>query len=71
MSSAFHPETDGLAERMNRTVIQLLRSSSNFKSNDWTDNLTSIELAINNFTQSSTSMSPFYCNYGFQTCLHK
>ena len=65
MSSAFHPETDGLAERMNRTVIQLLRSSSNFKSNDWADNLTATEIAINNFTQSSINMSPFYCNYGF------
>lgn len=64
LSSAFHPETDGLCERANRTVIQLLRNDSNLKANNWTDNLTAVEMAVNNYQQSSTQQSPYYSNYG-------
>jgi len=66
ISSAFHPETDGLCERTNRTVIQLLRNDSNFKTNNWSENLAVTEIAINNFQQSSTKASPYYLNYGMQ-----
>ena len=64
--AAFHPETDELCERMNRTVIQLLRNDSNFKTNNWSDNLAVTEIAINNFQQNSTKASPYYLNYGMQ-----
>jgi transcription antitermination factor NusG len=64
MSSAFHPETDGLCERANRTVIQLLRNDSNLKANNWCENLTAVEMAINNYQQSSTKQSPYYLNFG-------
>lgn len=64
LSSAFHPETDGLCERTNRTVIQLLRNDSNLKANNWSENLTSVEMAINNYQQSSTKLSPYYLNFG-------
>ena len=66
MSSAFHPETDGLCERTNRTVIQLLRNDSNLKASNWSENLTAVEMAINNYQQSSTKQSPYYLNFGMQ-----
>lgn len=69
LSSAFHPETDGLCERANRTVIQLLRNDSNLKTNNWTENLTAVEMAINNYQQSSTKQSPYYLNYGIHVKL--
>jgi len=64
LSSAFHPETDGLCERTNRTVIQLLRNDSNLKANNWSENITAVEMAINNYQQSSTRQSPYYLNFG-------
>jgi len=69
LSSAFHPETDGLCERANKTVIQLLRNDSNLKANNWTENLTAVEMAINNFQQSSTKQSPYYLNFGMHVKL--
>jgi len=59
LSSVFHTETDGLCERTNRTVIQLWRNDSNLKANNWVENLTAVEMAINNYQQSSTQQSPY------------
>ncbi len=64
MSTAFHPETDGQTERMNRTLEQMLRSYVNYKSNDWDEYLVSCEIAYNNSVQSSTGYSPYYLNNG-------
>jgi hypothetical protein len=69
LSSAFHPETDGLDERANRTVIQLLRNNSNLKANNWAENLTAVEMAINNYQQSSTKQSPYFLNSGMHVKL--
>jgi len=47
MSSGYHPETDGLTERANRTVEQILRNYVNDLQNDWDEYLASVQLAIN------------------------
>jgi hypothetical protein len=65
MSTAFHPETDGQSERMNRTLEQMLRSYVNYKVNDWDEYLVSCEIAYNNSIQSSSGYSPFYLNCGY------
>jgi hypothetical protein len=65
MSTAFHPETDGQTERMNRTLEQMLRAYVNYKSNDWDEYLVSCEIAYNNSVQSSTGYSPYYLNNGY------
>jgi hypothetical protein len=65
MSSAFHPETDGQTERANRTLETMLRHYVNERNDDWANQLTAAEIAINNCQQSSTKYSPFYMNYGF------
>jgi hypothetical protein len=41
-----------------------LRNDSNLKADNWTDNLTAVEIAVNNYQQSSTQQSPYYSNYG-------
>ncbi|MGH7240240.1 MAG: hypothetical protein ACREHG_09305, partial [Candidatus Saccharimonadales bacterium] len=64
MSTAYHPQTDGQVERMNRTVEEVLRAYVNQMGNDWDQHLTAVELAINSSKQSSTQRSPFYLNYG-------
>jgi hypothetical protein len=65
MSSAFHPESDGQTERSNRTLETMLRHYVNERNDDWSQQLTAAEIAINNSQQSSTKYSPFYMNYGF------
>lgn len=64
MSTAFHPQTDGLTERENRTVIQTLSCILRDLGGDWEDHLTSVEFAMNNAVNASTGVSPFYMTLG-------
>jgi len=64
-STAFHPETDGQTERMNRVIEDALRSYVNAYHDDWDEFLYMVEFAINNSHQSSIGMTPFFALYGF------
>ena len=64
MSSAFHPQTDGQTERVNRVVEEMLRHYVNPQQNDWDAYLPVLEFAINNSYQESVGTTPFYLNYG-------
>ena len=64
MSSAYHPQTDGSAERANRTVTQMLRQCINEKQTDWVAKLPAIEFAINSARSESTGFAPFFLNAG-------
>ena len=47
-STAFHPQTDGQFERMNRTLISTLRAYVNANHNNWDKLLPYVEFLINN-----------------------
>lgn len=64
MSTAFHPQTDGQTERANRTLEDMLRAFTNYRQDNWEDNLPSAEFACNNATNTSTGLTPFYINQG-------
>ncbi len=64
MSTAFHPETDGQTERMNRTIEEMLRSYVNDKHDNWDDYLPYLELAYNNSRQASHKFTPYFLNHG-------
>jgi hypothetical protein len=64
MSTAFHPQTDGQTERVNRVLEEYLRSYVGPLHEDWDTYLSMAEFAINNARQASTGMSPFYMTYG-------
>ena len=59
MSSAFHPQTDGQTERMNRTLEQYLRNYISFEQRNWEELLPIAEFAINNYVSASTKFHPF------------
>ena len=63
-SSAFHPQTDGSTERVNRTMTQMLRQCVSPKQKDWVIKLPAIEFAMNSARSSTTGFTPFYLNYG-------
>jgi hypothetical protein len=69
MSTAYHPQTDGQTERMNRTMEEMLRSYVNDKGNDWDQHLATAELAYNTATQESTGYTPFRLSYGMEARL--
>ena len=64
VSSAYHPETDGQTERVNRILGEMLRHFTNWRYDDWDLQLPLVEFAHNNAPSSATGMSPFYCCYG-------
>ena len=66
MSSAYHPQTDGQTERMNRTLEEVLRHYINPSHTNWESLLPWAEFAINSAYQESIKTSPFKLNYGWQ-----
>ncbi|KAJ9529817.1 hypothetical protein QJQ45_022213 [Haematococcus lacustris] len=65
LSSAYHPQTDGQTERMNRVIEEMLRHYIRPDQKDWAEHLPLVEFAINNAKQESTRCTPFYLNYGY------
>jgi hypothetical protein len=66
MSTAYHPQTDGQTERLNRTLEEMLRSYVSYDMRDWDVLLPAVEFAYNSSVQASTRHTPFYMNYGYQ-----
>jgi hypothetical protein len=64
MSTAFHPQTDGQTERMNRTLEEMLRHVVNPIMDNWEQVLPQVQFAYNSAVQSSTGMTPFMAAYG-------
>src|SRR3954453_2202561 len=65
MSTAYPPQTDGQTERLNQTLEQYLRFYVNYQQNNWVELLPVAQLAYNGTATSTTGVSPFYANYGF------
>ena len=66
LSTAYHPQTDGQTERMNRTLQDYLRHYIGPLHDDWDEHLDMAEFAINNAWQESIKMSPFEMVYGLK-----
>jgi len=64
-STAFHPQTDGQTERINAILEQYLRGYCNYQQDNWSELLTMAEFSYNNSVSTSTQLSPFFANYGF------
>ncbi|KAJ9532067.1 hypothetical protein QJQ45_003771 [Haematococcus lacustris] len=65
MSTAFHPQTDGQTERVNKVMEDMLRHYVGAEFNDWDQFLAPIEFAINNSFHTSIRTTPFWLNSGF------
>jgi hypothetical protein len=64
MSSAFHPQSDGNTERVNRVLEDMLRHFVDPTQSDWDKLLPLVEFAINDSYHESVRAVPFVLVYG-------
>ena len=55
----YHPQSDGLVERFNRTLIGMLAATVEEHPGDWDKNLRAMCMAYNTSVHPSTGFSPF------------
>jgi molybdenum-dependent DNA-binding transcriptional regulator ModE len=65
MSTAFHPQTDGQAEKANSIVERYLRAYAGERQNKWDQLLALAEFAYNATRQKSIEMSPFEADLSY------
>ncbi|XP_075774682.1 uncharacterized protein LOC142826318 [Pelodiscus sinensis] len=65
-TSVYHPQTDGLVERFNRTLKGMLRRFTEQDPRDWDTLLPALLFAVREAPQASTGFSPFELLYGRQ-----
>ena len=63
-TSAYHPQTDGLVERYNRTLTSMLAKTAQDSGRDWDQRLPYVLFAYRACCQESTQESPFFLVYG-------
>ncbi|KAI2656613.1 Transposon Tf2-9 polyprotein [Labeo rohita] len=66
LSSGFHPQTNGQAERVNQILVRLLRTLAAHNPASWCENLRWAEYAYNSLPSSATGLSPFHACLGYQ-----
>jgi hypothetical protein len=62
-STAYHPQSDGQTERVNKILEDLLRACVLTLDRDWESSLSYAEFSYNNSHQASIKMSPFEALY--------
>jgi transposase InsO family protein len=70
MSSAFHPQTDGLSERTNQWVEQYLRLTINSTQTDWSDWLGIATMVHNNHKNATINIAPSEALLSYMPRLH-
>ncbi len=69
LSTAYHPETDGVTQQANQVVEHYLRYYTTYLQDDWASLLPVAMLAINKRNATSTGISPFFLTYGYNVDL--
>ena len=64
LSTPYHPQTNGLVERFNRTLCEMLAKYSIERKEDWDLFLPSALFAYRTIRQNTTRYEPFYLTYG-------
>ncbi len=65
-TTAYHPQSDGMIERFNRTMLGMLATAAPDHPFDWEDHLHPLCLAHNSSVHATTGFTPFYLMFGRQ-----
>ena len=68
-TSGYHPQTNGLTERMNRTINNMLAKFVSENQMDWDELLPALVWSYNTSKHSATGYTPFELNHGFAATL--
>ena len=69
ISTAFHPQTDGLTERKNQWVEGYLRHLTSAQQDNWADWLAIAMVVHNHFSNATTKVAPIQVLLGYHPCL--
>ncbi len=69
-TAAYHPASNGLVERANRKILEVLRPIVNYLLDNWEDWLPHAAASINSSVNDSTGKSPHYILFGVKKRLH-
>ena len=64
LTTAYHPQTNGLTERFNKTLCEGLGKYSYERKKDWDVYITSMLFAYRTLKHSTTKQEPYYLLYG-------
>ena len=62
-TTAYHPQTDGQVERLNKTLVNILRTNMDEYQQGWEDALPMAEYAYNTSVHSSTGETPYMLTF--------
>ena len=69
VSSAYHPQTNGLDERMNQTLTKAIVKYINTEQDDWDEHIESVLFSYRTSVHASTKFTTFYLMYGREAVL--
>lgn len=69
MTTAYHPQCNGLVERFNHTFAEMLSMYLSSCHNNWDEVVDFVVFAYNNSRQESTGATPFHLLYGREAVL--
>ena len=63
-TTPYHPESDGMVERFNRTLPMMLAMFAGENRDDWDDLLPAVVMAYRSSVHESTGFSPYRLMFG-------
>ena len=68
-TTPYHPESDGMVERFNRTLLMMLALFAGKNRDDWDDLLPAVMMAYRSSVHESTGFSPYRLMFGEECTL--
>ena len=68
ISTVYHPQTNGLVERFNKTVQSMILKTCSEQQGDWDENIEEILFSYRTMVHSTTKKTPFKIMFGRISC---